>query len=520
MAGHFYYGDNLPVMRQYLADNSVDLIYLDPPFKSDATYNMLFSGPDGVSPAESQVRAFADNWRWGPEARREFDLVCAENPDIGAKLQAMRTILGECGMLAYLSRMTIRLIEMRRVLKPNGSIYLHCDPTASHYLKVMMDAVFHPAGGQLRSEIIWRIGWVSGFKARKRGWIRNHDTILYYALGNRFTFNKEYIPYPDGYTRRDGSRPTGAGIPIEDTWNCNRADVLDSIMIKSFSREKLGYPTQKPLDLLRRIIRASSNEGDTVLDPFCGCGTACHAAAELRRNWIGIDITALALPVLRARLEASKLDADFATTGVPAAPQDWQRLASDNPMEFERAALGLIDGCRPYREKRGGGTGIDGLIPIAVGQNQWRFVVVSVKGGARLNPSMARDLRGVVARASQNGVIAGALLTAHPITPGMRQELDSAGAVDILGRPYPKLQAAAIDEILTRKAQNLPELALPLQVAAPLDRIRLMRHDAPAQHPLPTAAVVPPAPAPPDKPPHPPDTGQTHQTPPPPADAR
>lgn len=483
MAGHFYYGDNLSVMQQHIADNSVDLIYLDPPFKSDATYNMLFSGPDGVSPAESQVRAFADTWQWGPEARREFDRVCYETPDIGAKLQAMSVILGECGMLAYLSRMTLRLIEMRRALKPNGSIYLHCDPTASHYLKVMMDAVLHPVGGHLRSEIIWRIGWVSGYKTRKRGWIRNHDTILYYALGNRFTFNKEYIPYPEGYTRRDGSLPTGLGIPIEDTWNCNRADVLDSIMIKSFSREKLGYPTQKPLDLLRRIIRASSNEGDVVLDPFCGCGTACHAAEELRRNWIGIDITALALPVLRARFEASQPGTEFAVTGMPASSQDWLLLAGDNPMEFQRAALSLIDGCRPFSEKRGGGdAGIDGLIPIAVGKNQWRFVIVSVKGGRRLNPAMARDLRGTVERDSGKDVIAGALVTAHPITPGMRRELEAAGDVNILGHTYPKLQAVTIDEILSRKAQHLPELALPLQVAAPLDRSRLQMNNAAGQY--------------------------------------
>ena len=483
MAGHFYYGDNLAVMRERIADDSVDLIYLDPPFKSDADYNMLFAGPGGVAPAESQVQAFEDTWQWGAEARREFDQVCQDTPDIGVKLQAMRSILGECGMLAYLSRMTIRLTEMRRVLKPNGSIYLHCDPTASHYLKVMMDAVFHPVGGQLRSEIIWRIGWVSGFKTRKRGWIRNHDTILYYAMGNKFTFNKEYIPYPDGYRRRDGSPPTGVGIPIEDTWNCNSGDVLDSIMIKSFSREKLGYPTQKPLALLRRIIRASSNPGDVVLDPFCGCGTACHAAAELGRDWIGIDITALALPVLQARFEASAMGADFTVTGMPASSQDWRLLASGNPMEFERAAISLIYGCRPYSQRRGGGdTGMDGLIPIATGRNQWRFVVVSVKGGAQLNPSMVRDLRGVMERESKNGIIAGALVTAHPITAGMRRELESAGDVDILGKSYPKLQAVTIDEILSRKAQRLPELALPLQVAAPLDRLRLMPEEAGGQY--------------------------------------
>lgn len=485
MAGHFYYGDNLPVMRKHLADSSVDLIYLDPPFKSDAAYNMLFVGPEGAAPAEAQVRAFEDTWCWGAEASREFDEVCEGNPSIGIKLQAMRSIIGECGMLAYLSRMTIRLLELRRVLKPSGSIYLHCDPTASHYLKVMMDAVFHPVSGRMRSEIIWRIGWVSGYKTRKRGWIRNHDVILYYALGDRFTFNKEYIPYPPGYARRGGGAPTGPGVPIEDTWNSNNADSLDSIMIKSFSKEKLGYPTQKPLDLLRRIIRASSNPGDVVLDPFCGCGTACHAAEELGRDWVGIDITALALPVLRGRFQASALGAQFSVTGMPASLQDWGILAADNPLEFERAALSLIEGCRPYQERRGGGdTGIDGLLPLAVGRNQWRYVVVSVKGGARLNPSMARDLRGTVEREKSKNVVAGALITQHPLTPGMRRELESAGEVEILGRKYPKLQAATIGQILERKRQRLQELALPLQTAAPVDRIQLTRESEAGQYPF------------------------------------
>ena len=485
MGGHFYYGDCLGVMRDYIADGSVDLIYLDPPFKSDADYNMLFAGPDGAVAAGAQVRAFGDTWRWGAEARGEFDAVCRDVPDVGGKLQAMRTIVGECGMMAYLSRMTVRLVEMRRVLKPGGSIYLHCDPSASHYLKVMMDAVFHPVGGRLRSEIIWRIGWVSGYKTRRRGWIRNHDTILYYALGDKFTFNKEYIAYPDGYRRRDGSLPAGLGIPIEDTWNCNRADVLDSIMIKSFSREKLGYPTQKPLDLLRRIVRASSNAGDVVLDPFCGCGTACHAAAELGRDWIGIDVTALALPVLRARFDASGMGADFEVTGMPASAEDWRVLAGSNPMEFERAAMGLIDGCRPYSQRRGGGDGgIDGLIPVAVGRDRWGYVAVSVKGGRQLNPGMVRDLRGTVERESRNGVVAGALVTAYPVTAGMRRELDGAGEADILGRSWPKLQAVTVEEVLERKGRGLAELSLPLQAAAPLARVGLARGEVGGQYRL------------------------------------
>jgi site-specific DNA-methyltransferase (adenine-specific) len=206
------------------------------------------------------------------------------------------------GDKSYLAYMAARILEMRRVLKPTGSIYLHCDPTMSHYLKLVMDAVF--GRDNFRNEIIWRIGWVSGFKTQKRGWIRNHDTLLYYVGGPDATkgFNKEYIPYPPDYRRRDGKKPTGKGIPIEDTWNSHSGDVLNSIMIMSFSTEKMGYPTQKPLALLERIIKASSNEGDVVLDPFCGCATTCVAAESLGREWAGIDLSPKAVELVKHRL--------------------------------------------------------------------------------------------------------------------------------------------------------------------------------------------------------------------------
>ena len=166
-----------------------------------------------------------------------------------------------------------------------------------------MDAVF---GHQnFRNEIVWRIGWISGFKTQKLGWIRNHETIFYYLKSDKAIggFNKEYIPYRKDYVRRDGKKPTGKGIPIEDTWNCHSEDVLDSIMIKSFSTEKTGYPTQKPIALLKRIIRASSNEGDMVLDPFCGCATTCVAAEDLGRNWTGIDVSTRAAELVVSRIE-------------------------------------------------------------------------------------------------------------------------------------------------------------------------------------------------------------------------
>ncbi|HZJ98793.1 MAG TPA: site-specific DNA-methyltransferase [Tissierellaceae bacterium] len=193
-----------------------------------------------------------------------------------------------------------RLIEMKRTLKDTGSIYIHCDSNLVHYLKVEMDNIFGIE--QFQRDIIWRIGWVSGFKTQAKNWIRNHDNILYYTKSSKFTFNKEYIPYADDYVRRDGKKPTGKGIPIEDTWNCSEMDRLDSIQIMSFSGEKVGYDTQKNKSLLERIIKASSNEGDVVADFFCGSGTAGVVAKELGRNYIMCDISERAVEISGKRL--------------------------------------------------------------------------------------------------------------------------------------------------------------------------------------------------------------------------
>ena len=235
-----YYGDNLDILKEHIKDESIDLIYLDPPFQSGKNYNQIFQPEQGgVKGATAQIQAFADTWQWGEEAEREYTglitgTLTKEPPSqkLIDLMKAMRGYLGECPLLAYLCMMSPRLLEMRRVLKPTGSIYLHCDPTASHYLKLLMDAVFEVKN--FRNEIIWRIGWVSGYKTQKAGWIRNHDTLLYYTKTGKFIFNKEYVPYPPDYVRRDGNKPTGKGFPIEDTWNCNSADILNSIMIMSF----------------------------------------------------------------------------------------------------------------------------------------------------------------------------------------------------------------------------------------------------------------------------------------------
>ena len=286
--------DNLAIMRGMNAA-SVDLIYLDPPFNSKANY----AAPIGSQAAGA---AFKDTWGLDDVNLAWHGEIMHEHPGLYALLQATRQIHDD-SMMSYLIYMAIRVMEMKRLLKPTGSIYLHCDTFASHYLKLLMDGLF---GKQcFRNEIVWRIGWVSGFKTKKRGWIRNHDTILYYVAspGAAKRFNKEYIPYAPDYVRRDGKKPTGKGIPLEDTWNCSDADRLDSLMIKSFA-PKTGYPTEKPLDLVRRIIRASSNEGDMVLDPFCGCATACIAAEIERRRWAGIDISPKAADLVKGRMKS------------------------------------------------------------------------------------------------------------------------------------------------------------------------------------------------------------------------
>lgn len=197
-----------------------------------------------------------------------------------------------------------RLKEMQRVLKSTGSIYLQCDSNLVHYLKVEMDRIFGIKNFQ--RDIIWRIGWVSGYKTKANNWIRNHDNILYYTKSREFTFNKEYILYPADYVRRDGKKPTGIGIPIEDTWNCNNLDTLNSIQIMSFSKEKIGYDTQKPKVLLERIIKASSNEGDVVADYYLGSGTTAVVCKELNRNFIGCDINPKAIEITKGRLNGGQ----------------------------------------------------------------------------------------------------------------------------------------------------------------------------------------------------------------------
>lgn len=436
-----------------MADESIDLIYLDPPFNSKRTYNIIY--PDD----ESQATAFTDIWYWTSAT----DVLLAEIKDRNLPtydiLTALISTLGKAQICTYLVNMAVRLIEMNRILKNTGSIYLHCDPTASHYLKIIMDRLF--GVDNFRNEIIWRIGWVSGYKTQKRGWIRNHDTLLYYLKSPTAAkvFNKEYLPYPEGYTRRGGSIPAGKGFPIEDTWNCHIGDVLDSIQIKSFSKEKTGYGTQKPIALLRRIVKASSNKGDIVLDPFCGCGTTIVAAESLDRQWIGIDISYTAIGVVRDLFKkanytgiSSDIWSKVAVYGKPETVKevDDKLLKSDSAVtrkEFEKFCVISIGGYP--NERMGADGGIDGRIPLLDNKT----AIISVKSG-RVKVQYVRELKGLLNGKNKVGVF----ITRHAPTKEMTKFANQAGLYrpdSSLSRAIPAIQILTLEDVLRGERPQL-----------------------------------------------------------------
>ena len=514
-----YYGDNLDVLRLYVADESVDLVYLDPPFNSNASYNVLFAERDGAQ-AASQIKAFEDTWRWDEGAARAFEEVVETGGSVSQAMQAFRALLGDTDMLAYLAMMAPRLVELRRVLKPTGSIYLHCDPTASHYLKLLLDAVFGPQ--HFRNEIAWK-RTTAHSSARKFAPV--HDVILYYGRSDRPTWNgprtdyepeylDKYYKFDDGdrrlYWRADlcaagvrhgssgkewrGINPTDKGMHWKFTverldeldrqgriyWpkrgtmpqykryrdelkGLSVPDMWDDIdRINPVGGERLGYPTQKPEALLVRIIEASSNPGEVVLDPFCGCGTAIAAAQKLNRQWIGIDITHLAITLIRSRLtDTFGGKAEYEVIGEPVSQPDAEALAVSDPYQFQWWALGLV-GARPVEQKKGADKGIDGRIYFHEGPGQTRQIILSVKAG-KLHAPYVRDLRGVVER--EKAVI-GVLLTLDEPTKAMRTEAASAGFYTSPWGKHPRLQILTVEDLLTGKTIDRP----PAQASATFKR--------------------------------------------------
>ncbi len=539
-----HYGDNLDVLRGF-APESVDLVYLDPPFNSNANYNVLFKTPQGQE-SQAQIEAFEDTWHWGEQAEGEYrDLLRQENTDVAQMMEALRRFLGENDMMAYLTMMANRLLRLHNVLKPTGSLYLHCDPTASHYLKIVLDGVFGKEN--FRSEIIWRRTSSHNKTTKQYGPI--HDTILFYSKSGTFVFHPEKTPLSLSYIseqfRQEDARGKyrlneimGAGIRHGESGESWRGydpssrdrhwaipaslkdflpdrgrglkthDQLDAlyqlglVVVSSTGRptykqyasdgifyqdiwayqpgtggclfntphpidydvkwldneeEKLGYPTQKPLGLLERIILTSSNPGDVVLDPFCGCGTALHAAQKLGRQWIGIDITHLAISLIEKRLRDAFPGIAFETHGTPKDFAGAQDLAQRDKYQFQWWACSLVN-AQPYGgKKKGADGGIDGLIYFeddATGAA--KRIVVSVKGGDNVNVAMIRDLAHVVEREKAS---IGLFLTLAKPTEPMRKEAASVGFYECQHnkKAYPKIQLLTIEGLLSghERAQYL-----------------------------------------------------------------
>ncbi len=541
MNNRLYYGDNLEILRsrEYFPDECVDLIYLDPPFNSNRNYNVLFKSESGAD-SEAQITAFEDTWHWGETAEETYRELVTDGPEkVSTAIEALLHLIDRNQMMAYLVMMTARLVELRRVLKSTGSLYLHCDPTASHYLKIVLDAIF---GGQnYRNEIVWKR--TSAHSDAKK-WARVNDTVLYYVKDAVATWNTQYAPYDDDYIDshytkddEDGrgryrldnmAAPEGGGMaailpetgrprgwyfwkgyhPPARGWRYSpdtmrKLDedgriwypdskekrlalkryleempgrVLDTNWsdispIGSHAKERLGYPTQKPVALLERIIRASSNEGDVVLDPFCGCGTAIAAAHKLGRRWIGIDITHLSIALQKYRLQDMfelVSGQGYEVIGEPQTEDGARELAQDSANEgrfqFEWWALSLV-GAKPVggqagsrKGKKGSDKGIDGVINFFEqddkGKSRARKIIVQVKSG-KVRSGDIRDLKGVLER--EKAAI-GVFISLELPTQEMLKEALAAGTYEsqFWDKQYRKLQILSIRDLLGGDGVDMP----------------------------------------------------------------
>lgn len=454
-----YYGDNLDILRRHIKDEVVDLIYLDPPFNSNRSYNILFDEKNG-SQSASQIRAFEDTWHWNLESQKEYENIVSRADKVSDVMQAFMTFLGSNDLMAYLAMMAPRLIELHRVLRSTGSIYLHCDPTANHYLKILMDSVFGTKN--FRNEIIWYY-YNKIHDYRKNMFPNAADTILFYAkdINSDFTYHqlKEMRDEPIKQLRRKKVNGKMVNVKNEEghvIYRMKSDRTIDNIWripcLQHASTERLGFPTQKPQTLLERIIKASSNEGDLILDPFCGCGTAISAAQHLNRRWIGIDITYLAITLIKTRLkDAFGDDIEYKVIGEPVSLSDANELAKQDPYQFQWWALGLV-GARPVERKKGSDKGIDGRILFfeSPSDKKAKQIIISVKSG-KVSPMHIRDLKGVVER--EKAAI-GVYITLNAPTRDINEEAANAGfykSIELSESIYPKIQILTIEGLLNGK---------------------------------------------------------------------
>ena len=449
-----YYGDCLEVMEEF-DQRSVDLIYLDPPFNSKADYNIIFGTQRGDDDPDdlAQLTAFTDTWEWDADAQRRVDsIMSAIAHPAHRAMRAFKEIYPDgSGMLSYLSYMAERLAVMPRLLKNSGSIYLHCDPTASHYLKLIMDEVFGKSN--FRNEIVW--GYKSG-GATKKWWAKKHDVLFYYAKNAKQvyfqaikekSYNRDFKPYRfKGVDEYEDETGWYTLVNMKDVWQID--------MIGRTSGERLGYPTQKPLALLKRIISASSKAGDLVLDPFCGCGTTVEAAHQLKRDWIGIDISSYAIEVIRReRMKDMRID----LAGVPKDLKGAADFSARKPFDFEKWAVTRIRGFAPNTVQRGDG-GIDGRALIFGAEQGNDLCIAQVKGG-KPNIDALRAFANIIAGGK---AAIGVFITLHKWdTPAVRKCIADAGTMKIGETAFNRLVMYSIDDHFRGLEPKLPPLAHP-----------------------------------------------------------
>lgn len=535
MPNRLYYGDNLEVLRKRLKDDTVDLCYIDPPFNSKRTYNQIYNniGSDDLA----QAQAFIDTWKWDDEARLGYQEIIGNE---GGRypvhtielIKGLRSVLKEGNLLAYLVSITRRVVEIRRVLKPTGSFFLHCDSTSSHYLKLVLDGIFCGQGGEFQNEIIWKRSHAhSDGRQGSQHFGRVTDTIFFYTKSLEHTWNRQYVPYEKEYVDRDYRRidedgrryridnlqgPGGAakgnpfyevmgvkrywrysqekmaelirkgrviqtkpgavpqykryldempGTPVQSLW-------ADLPVLNNRSKEALGYPTQKPENLLERIIRGCSREGDLILDAYCGCGTTIAVAQRMKRNWVGIDITYQSIALVLRRLEdhfGQAVASSVALDGVPrdmASAEALARRKDDRTRkEFEKwAVLTYSRNRAAINEKKGADGGIDGYAYVFTSKTDTDRVVFQVKSGnvergdvAKLNSDMQREHAQV-----------GILITLKEPTVPMKSEAKKAGTYHhaFTGVTYDRIQIVTVREIIEdKKRLDMPLSAEILKTA-------------------------------------------------------